>query len=424
MRIKPVAFLALLALVGTVFAALSSDQALDIVGGKGGYLNDYESAKLLLQTPIEINGERYWVAYVYQTSSPDTKNLQLAVSDNTGFVERDPIALTSVFQISQKLAVMDQLKQGKASLDDVDAFLSDAQTQRQSVEQVFYTNIRQQLEPKYTQVSFDEIANGLQEVKDGQDALQNNIRETRSLKGQFELYGTGNDFDAYFNAFNTTLGSFNTLSLTVERYQSRVLAKVDEVTNSRDLNFSAKEEITTALEKTYDVGDYKGFRTGVVEPAQRLMASQLARQDTLVANNVESTLYRIAKKNAEKAYSTDLKDSVTAVLASAREPELKVCGIDASELKKVWAQVRTVMENPSNSSRATYDTVPEQAAKASTLAADITQKLNDCTIAATPPPQRADYSGLLSNALILVVVAGLGYYGYTRYKKWRQESDN
>jgi len=423
--VKPIksvalAAIAVLALAGTAFAALSSDQASTIVQG---YLNAGETAKLLLPTPLEINGERYWVAYFFQTTSPETKNLLIAVSDNTGFVERDPTALTSAFRVAQKLAVFDSLKQGKASLDDVDAFLSDAQSQRQSVEQVFYTNIRQQLETKYPQVSFDEIANGLQQVKDESERLENGIRETRSLKSQFELYGTGADFDAYFDAYNTTLGEFNALSLTVERYQAGVLSKVDEVTNSPDLNFSAKQEITAALEKTYDVGDYKGFRSGVVEPAQRLMASQLARQDTLVANNVESTLYRIAKKNADNAYSAGLRDSVSFLLSAAREPELKVCGIDAGGLKRAWAQVRTVMENPANATRQAYETVPEQAAKSQELATDVTQKLNGCTIEVTPVPQRADYSGMLSNALILLVLAGIGYFGYTRYKKWREESE-
>src|SRR3989344_60750 len=121
MRIKPVALLAIFALLAAnAFAALSSDQALEIAGGKRGYLNEGESAKLLLPTPLEIDGERYWVAYFYQTSSPDTKNLFIAVSDNTGFVEQDPEALAAVFGLAQKLALLDSLKAGKASLDDVE----------------------------------------------------------------------------------------------------------------------------------------------------------------------------------------------------------------------------------------------------------------------------------------------------------------
>ena len=422
MRLKLFALAALLALAGTAFAALSSDQALDIVGGKKGYLNDGESAKLLLATPIEINGEGYWVAYFYQTSAPDTKNLFMAVSDSTGFVERDPAALTGAFQIAAKLALLDVLKQGQASLDDVSNFLTSAKAQQQATAQGFY-QVRLQLEAKYPSVSFDAITTGLQDISDANSQMENDIRETRSLKGQFELYGTDADFNAYFNAYNATLEEFNGLSLKVERYQATVLAKVDEVTNSPDLNFTAKQEINSALEKAYDVGDYKGFATSTVEPAQRLIASQLARQDTLVANNVESTLFRISKKNADYAYTSGLKSDVDAVLASAREPELRACGIDVTDLKKAWGQLRGVMENPSNATRTTYDAIPEQASKVQELANTATQALNGCRTGVTPEPKRVDNSNVLTNAVIILVIAGLAYYGYTRYKKWREESE-
>ncbi len=379
--------------------------------------------KLLLPTPLEVVGERYWIAYFYQTTSPDTKNLFIAVSDNTGLLERDSEKLTKIFAITYKLGVAESLKQGKASLEDIEAFLTEAEKLRQAAEDVLLRSVKQQIEVKHPEISFNEIEAALNDLKGSQERLRDSMRETRSLKSQFELYGTEFDFENYFAAYNATFGQFNEVARIAGKYQAAVLAKADETANSPSLNFSDKQEIKAALEKLYDVGDYKGFKSGVTDPAMRVVASQLQRQPGFVNNSVESTLYRIAKKNAEAGYSgPEVRQAVTALLAQGRESELRACAVDVTELKRAWSEVRGVMENPVNASRPAYEAIPEKVGEVQRLAEAAAAKLTNC-LEAPAPVQAPRQDNTLQNALVALLAIVLLYYGYSRYKKWREESE-
>ncbi len=420
---KFIKLMALLALAGVVVASLSSDQVLDLVGGSHGYLNQGESAKLLLPTPLEVQGERYWIAYFYQTTSPDTKNLYIAVNDNTGDVERDGGKLALVFGVTGKLAVLDSLKAAKASLDDISLFLSDAQKQREAAEQLFSTAVKQQIELKHPELSFDEIETALNDLRDKESVMADGIRETRDLKSQFELYGTALDFDNYFTSYNASFGKANVVARSAAKYQSAVLAKANEVTNSQSLNFSEKQDIKATLEKLYDIGDFAGFKSTVSDPAIRAVDSQLKRSDAFVNNSVDSTLYRVTRKDAERAYSDELKAAVTSLLSPARESDLRACNVDVTGLRASWAELRSTMENPANATAASYKTVPQKAGEVQALVAAATKKLNDCLTAPAPVVKQPKQDNTLSNALIGLLVIVLAYVGYTRYKKWREESE-
>ncbi|MBI5176657.1 hypothetical protein HY995_01060 [Candidatus Micrarchaeota archaeon] len=410
----------LLLLAAPLAQALSSDQALDIVGGKQGYLNQGESAKLLLATQLDLDGERYWIIYAYQTASPANKNLFFAVNDNTAGVETDEGRLSRLFAIAYRLDLLDSAKAAKASVADIEQFLADANQKRKAVSDNYLRLVKQQLELQYPDIDFAPIEAGLGDISIKSDSVGQEISDYRDFENQFQVYGTASDFDNLFGQHNKTVASFGVLSKSVEKYQNAVLQKTEETGNSARLNSSDKQNIKTVLENIYDVGDYRGFKSASIYPASRNINSLLLLQDQRVNASVSSTLFRVAKKNAENAYTNDLKASMASLLSPAGNSELKACGIDAAQLKKDWADVRFVMENPSSANRESYLAIPAKITAVRDGAAQVEGKLNDCTSVTPAPASKPKQDSGLLNILYAILALFIGYAILQQYRKWRE----
>ncbi|MEK6924438.1 MAG: hypothetical protein AABW54_04320 [Candidatus Micrarchaeota archaeon] len=416
------AVVALVAIAASFAAGLSGSQVTgSIVGGSGGYLAQGEYVALLTDQPLEVAGERYWVAYSYLPATPSTRNLLIAVNDNTGSVEVGEEPLEKVFRLVSAIDAVMYLEKNKLSPNDLKAFLESQQEQfLGATDNNYRTLVKNQLETKYPALDFSPVEGALEELKAEHAETNDQVLALFEARQLAFSYYAEQDMGAYVDVYNETLEKFGSLAATYRKYRAALRTKVDELANSAELNFSDKENIKTALEKLGGNPEYQSFYSSAVQPGAQVFQSVLDRGMKNAKNEVASTLYVIAKKEAEKAYTNELQSKMASLTDSKRERSLAACGIEMQQLREDWGGVRSVMENPSNSTREAYLAIPERLSKIALDAAGVEQREDDCINApAAETGSKPDYS-LVVNVLVFAAIAIGAYVLYAKYKKMRE----
>lgn len=421
---KPINCIAALLLFSSFAAAgLSSAQVIDIVGGKNGYLNPGEDANLLADQPLDVNGEAFWIAYSFRTTSPGTRNALFAVNDNTAAIESDNATLNSVFASVALLDATAFLEKNRLSAEDLKLFLSTQDESLRKTQGNYQTIVKNQLESKHPNVDFSSIETSLDALAASHQTTSDAVLQLFESRQLAKNFYAQPDLKAYVKNYNDTLLQFGVLSTASKKYRAALRNKVDELSNSAALNFSEKQEIKTALEKLGELPEYQSFYEGSVEPGRQAFNRALLQSSKNLQSEVDSTLYVLAKKDAEHAYTQEVKNKIAVLLSNSNQQLFAQCGIPTAELKDKWASVRSVMENTANATREAYLAVPTLVGEVNALAVDVTQKADACQNAPAPETAKKGVdAGLVTNVLIGAIAAIVLYALYKRYKKMREES--
>ena len=400
--------------------ALSSDGAVKTVATR--YLEPSEEAVLLLPAPVDFQGARYWMVGIHLISAPDATNVFLAVEDAFGVVETNPGALAKMFALAGKVEVLSILKKNSLSIDDLDLFLSDSEARRDTAEKNFVSSVKQQLELKYPNLDFGPIEASLDQFKQKQEAARESVSATRTTREKFEAFPSTVDFDEYFGQYNSTLAALQDLASAGDAYHNSLRVFTEGITNSASLNFSDKQLINDVLQKLSDIGDYRGFRNNQLNPAITTFNALSVKSDRLVKDRVESTLDRVAKKDAEVAYTAEIDARMKSFLSPDNEYKLKTCDIDISGIKSEWKFVKAAIGI--NTTRDNLLKVPLKIEAIGNSVDAAQAKYNDCLLAPRQPPQplKNDSSGIV-NLLIVILVAVVAYAGYKKYREMREQSE-
>jgi len=401
-------------------SALSSDSAVKTVAAS--YLEAGEEAFTMLSAPVDFEGERYWLVGFRQITSPDSTNLFLPIADTAGFVEASPDKLGKLIGLAGKLEVLSLLKKNKLSIDDLDLFLSDSEAKRDNVENNYVQLVKQQLELAYQNLDFASIEVSLDEFKQKQEKAREAVQSTRSLQERFAAFPSTAEFDEYYRQYNATYNSFDDLTRAAEKYSNSLLVFTETIANSAELNYSDKTLIKSVLERLGEIGDYRTFKNTQLSPAEKSFSRLDAASGQLVDDRVGSTLDRIARKEAQTAYTTELENRVNKFLTPEKEFILKSCDIDATNLKNQWLFVRTALKI--NSTRENLLKVPMTIAQITGQLDNYEVRYNDCinTPVNSPQPTKPDNSSLV-NILIIILVILVAFAGYKKYKEIRENAE-
>ena len=402
--------------------ALSSAQVLDAVNGEKGYLSQGESASLLLDRPLDVEGGNYWVVYTYLTSNPNTRNAYLVVDDASGALVTENDVLLSVFAVVAEYDYLTTLESNSLSADDLNVFLSEAGSGLDGLESKYRTIVTNQLADKYDTFDFSPLQTGLEDLRAKHDEARDSVNAVFEQRQTFKTFYSNYDLESYIKSYNESFSRFSAVSRASKAYDQAVRDKIDEATNSPTLNFSDKQQLKDGLEKLFTSGNYEAFYKSVVEPGSNKASASLAAARLGVARQAESTRYVVAKKEAEHAYSKELVNRVSDLLSSSNAGVIRSCGLDSAPLKEAWVELRALMENPSNSSIDSYGTVPAIAASVSVLADSLQSSLEECINAPNVDgtPAAPDYS-LVYAFVLVVAVVGAAVVLYRRYRQAQEE---
>lgn len=416
---------AIIALSHTAAATTSSDQVLSTItgsGNNGGYLDPGEAAQLLVDGPVDLNGVQYWLVYTYQSSQSGTQNVVLSVSDDTGLVTKDNATLQPLLKFALENNIMASMNANKESLDDFDLFLSDATNKQQTASNNYYKLVKQQISQQYTSLDFNYLETSLNAIQTNLANAQQQVNNDRSFLSQYNSYPNVGDYDNYYTQFNQTLTALDTLVASAQTYQTALVAQESAVTNSASLNYSDKSVITSALEQLSNVGAYSSFSSTVLTPSERDYESFSLRLPNQVQLMTQSSLSRIARKDATNAFTSSFQATVQNALTPATLVQYGKCSVDVTDLKSQWAIASRIMSNPSNASFSTLESVPNlvstinaDLANAQTGLASCASTNNSATTTAPAPS-----AGWVTDLLILVLVALIGY---TLYKRWKDSQE-
>lgn len=400
--------------------ALSSDAVVKTIASR--YLEPSEEAVALLPSPVDFEGARYWLVGIHLVSAPETTNVFLAVEDAFGVIEANGERLEKLFLLAGRVEVLAILKKNKLSIDDLELFLADSEARRETAERNFVSSVKQQLELKYQNLDFTPIAAGLQQFKQKQEISRESVRSTQTTRYKFEAFPSTVDFDEYYRQYNATLASFEELAKAADAYHNSLRVFTEEIANSAELNFSDKELINEVLQRLSDIGDYRGFRNNQLNPSARTFNSLSLKSDRLVEDRVGSTLNRVAKKEAETAYTQELEAKMRAFLSQDNEFKLKTCDIDITQIKEEWKFVRAALGV--NTTRENLLLVPLKVEAIANSVDAAEARYRECITAPRQPPQplASDNSGIV-NLLIIALVIVVAYAGYKKYRETRLESE-
>ncbi|MFA6048700.1 MAG: hypothetical protein WC792_01995 [Candidatus Micrarchaeia archaeon] len=412
--------------------AISSDQAKSIASsyieqnsGDQAALEPYN-----LQQPLDYNGKNYWMVFLKpqtaQSGDYSPTFIKFAVSDEDQSLVRDQEILAVLFMHNYKYHLEGTFLRNEkmsyadlqVSLEAIRLNLDNAKTNLDGLR----ASVAKRDHPAALDDKLAAIELQLGDLRDKAANLKDsNVRIGIDFESEFSQNSQVTSFDSAMGNYNTT---FEALAGFLGAYDSYL-----PLVRDAQLAANLTSDEAQALQKISNLApsiETFPFSSSLFEQAVADYNRQVSQDAPRAVNDsMSSTLYRIAKIDAQRAYErsrSPVESALADFASNARYYELCKTEEKANLLKSQWADTKAVMEGKKSASTEGYLQIPGNVSRAAGDAESIRQSMESCLSKPSVTPKPADYSGL-SNAVAAIIVIGIGAYLYFRYKKSQADVD-
>ncbi len=430
-----IAFSLALAIVFVPYSsAISSDKAKDVAALhiKQGADDVAALEPYSLQKPVEHNGKGYWIAFLQPRSTPSgiysPTFLKFAVLDEDGRIVRDPEILRILFLHDYKYHLENTfLRSEKISYADLQISLEALSENVANAKANFDGLAASVSKREHSTALDDKLAAIEQQLGELSYKVANlktsNVRNGLDFENEFSQNSLISSYDSAISNYNST---FEALIEFLDAYESyRLLVRDSETFAMLSSDEQSVLQKISVLEPSIPTFAFSSnlFRQTTAEYNRRLF------QDSgrAVNDSVEGTLYRIAEKNAQDAFTGAQSAVETEIATATQNPlEYKTCelGDRARDLKTSWESIKAVIQGKSASTTQIYEDLPRNVSIAASEAESIRQTLESCLNAPKPTPKPSQDAGALTNVFAAVIFIALCAYVYLRWKKSQEQVED
>ncbi|MBI5229209.1 hypothetical protein HY991_03795 [Candidatus Micrarchaeota archaeon] len=374
-----------------------------------------EEATLSQYNPVEMDFFKYWFVYFSPVGYPQTKNLVLVISDESGAIVTDEAKLTSLILLDYKLddIIEQTIKRGKASFTDLKIVFDDVRTKISSAESGL-SSIISQVESKNYQLGFASLEETLANLRDASDDLSYFIEDGIALEQDFMNDPSATGLDDLFLRYNETITRGIMFMGLVEKYHQLIDSKRTQVIGSKNISYEDKTKIVDSLAAIRSIGVDSSFKNKVLLPVANGVSTRLRRSDAEVNDTVKSILFRKTRKDALNIYDRE-KQAVQAIVEN--EVYYTACAIDLRELKQKWKDFYLLIGKGSHEA---YVSAIENSTEIDRLLESINSRYKVCLEGKPMPPTPPFDFGPI---LLVLAALGIGYTAYWYFKKKREEAE-